>query len=147
MEAGLEGSIVIAGVGLLALTLGVLFPYCREETKKGIQKTDEMIISIVKDLTNSSQSKSRGSLLESICKLRRRKSHLQKDNQNFFFLFLFASVCFILIGIFLLFGLGTYYIILKASLVFLSVFSFVSGVYFIWRLFYEFRNIDRESYI
>lgn len=148
VEVVLEGAIAIAGVTLLGLTLGVLFPYCRGETDKGIKKTDKIILATVKNLTShSSKPKFNDQTLESICRLRRRKAHLQKDNQNYFFLFLFTSVSFILIGILPLLGFqNSFLTILKPFLAWLAIICLTIGAYFIWRLFKELRAIDREGH-
>lgn len=138
----LEGAIAIAGMALIALTLGVLFPYCRTETEKGIQKTDSLILSMVNGLTNKPDD----SVLESICKLRRRKAHMQKDNQNFFFLFLIAAVCLIIVGILPILGFNEIYsTIIKASLSWLFLFCFSGGIFFIGRMFLELQRIDKDK--
>ncbi|MCZ7394980.1 MAG: hypothetical protein ABOK23_05405 [Candidatus Methanoperedens sp.] len=140
----LEGAITIAGVALLALTFQILF-HSRGESAKGIQTTDLMIRNICDRLNQSEQTRD-DDILELICKLRRRKAHMQKDIQNFFALFVVASASLIIIGVSGYLGLDESNVLLiKTVAIWLFLFCFVYGIFFIYRLYLELHKIDMES--
>lgn len=144
VEIILEGAATIAGVGLLALTFQVLHN-SKAETQKGLQKIDSMIKNICDNLKQNPNS-GIDNLLETICKLRRRKSHLQKDAQNFFALFVMSSTSLIFLGIVGIFGFSEFNEnLFKLFAVWFLLACFTFGIYFIWKLYSELHKISLES--
>jgi hypothetical protein len=140
----LEGAASIAGVGLLALTFQVL-SNSKVETQKGIEKINLMIKNLCHNLKQNPES-GIDNLLETICKLRRRKSHLQKDAQNFFALFMASSSSLIFLGLIGIFGFSeTNQNLFKSITVWFLLACFIFGIYFIRRLNSELHQISIES--
>ena len=142
----LEGAITIAGVALLALTFQALF-HSRGESAKGIETINVMIRNLCNKLNQSNPIESDTNyLLESICKLRRRKGHIQKDIQNFFALFVVASANLIIIGVSSYIGFSdTNLTLIKLVNGWFFFFCFILGIFFIYRLYIELHRIDIES--
>ncbi len=142
-----EGAIVIAGVGLLALTFQTL-SYSRRETIDSIHKIDVTIKSEINNIIDPISDATIAldeNILESICKLRRRKAHLLKDNQNFFALFVMAAIILIFIGLIPFLGLNEiHHTILKMVFGWLFFLCLLSGIFYIGRLFFEIHKINME---
>lgn len=144
MELILEGAATIAGVALLGITFQVL-SNTKTETQKGLQKIDLMITNLCNKLKQNPNS-GIDNLLETICKLRRRKSHLQKDAQNFFALFVASSSSLIFLGLLGIFGFSeTNKNLFKLIAVWFLLACFIFGIYFIRRLYSELHQISLES--
>jgi len=137
-----DSGFLIAGMTLLVISIGVA-DYKKKQIEQANEKTDLEIIKIGKQLSSPNPSLEKD--LETICRLRRKKSHLQKDIQNVFVCWLSASMFLIFIGISSYLGLGDSSTILEQIVSYLFILSILTGLYYLLRLTREINNICRKN--
>jgi hypothetical protein len=137
-----ESGCLIAGMALLALSIGVV-DYQNKKIKNANKLTDNQIFKIGSQLSAPNPSLEEN--LEALCKLRRRKAHLQKDIQNCFGSWFLSSILLIFIGISSHLGLGDYIDITKSISAYIFMLSLIAGSYYILRLTMEINRINRED--
>lgn len=132
---------LIAAVALVALIVSLLFTE-REPVKKANAIVDAEIIKKTKVVCKNNKTDVN---LDIICKLRRRKAHLQKDIQNCAATWFIAALCLAAFGFSsnsLLLNDVEKTITLIAS--YIAMLTFSGGIYYLSRLVYEIKKIKSE---
>jgi hypothetical protein len=137
-----DGAYLIPAVGLLAVIFHILFKE-RKNIKDANKKIDDKIVEKAKLLIENDEMDVN---LDIICRLRRRKAHLQKDMQNcaglwsLSALFLFACE---LSSKLTASADGDSITTLIALAMAAS--TFLLGMCYLWRLVYEIKKINSEA--
>ena len=135
-----EGAL-IAGVGLVGIIVTIV-----TTEREPITKANELInAEIVKKTKLLCENNTADTILEDICKLRRRKAHLQKDVQNCAATWSITALCLIIYGF-----LPSQLVndVEKTTILIISciaMLTFSGGLYYMWRLLREIKKIKSET--
>lgn len=131
---------LIAAVALVAVIISLVLTE-REPIKKANAIVDAEIIKKTKTLCEGNKTDAN---LEIICRLRRRKAHLQKDIQDSAGTWFITALCLAIYG----FSSNNLSPMAKITTLIVSciaILTFCGGIYYIWRLLYEIKKIKSEA--
>lgn len=132
---------LIAGVGLLAIIVSIVTTE-REPIKNANSLINDEIFKKTRLLCGNNAV---DIILDDICRLRRRKAHLQKDVQNCSATLSITALCLIVYGFLSSPSVNNVEktTILIAS--YIAMLTFSGGLYYLWRLLREIRKIKSET--
>ena len=139
----MTGVYIVGAVALLIFCIGGLFRI-PDILNDPIKKTNGEIRSLLETLNPDSSNASKK--IDRICQLQRRKSHLHKDIQNTFSMWMIAAVLLIMISLESLLGIEDLFFstIIKSLVVVFGILIFF-GFCYILRFSIEIRKINRAD--